>query len=331
MDYRPLYRLADDCLTDKKRITPEKLWLKEKCEAFYRKSGAGSKNEGDALLFERVFGTAARKKSDVLKIRYWRTGHTVPGNRNILLALGDALELSGPDMIYLVTRYYDRADVVFTPDSKQGTIKEPDGAFRPGLPSATGALYRKRTEYLESLKEEFILKQHPLYLRQMRIAAGETEQSFRHLYYLESLRYTANSRESDGKDTERLASISYGSTLRDMMALKGEILRKNMIRHLMILTAPFVNRRRLDDALKTLGFLPLTEDHHLPGGGKMDALLLGVLELYETACRGRDPEICAAWLKSTLRVLDLYLQENDGQKLRFMQYKSIAKKGRSAE
>ncbi len=308
MEYSPLYRLADRCRAARYKSTVEKNWLREKCEQLYQRTGAPGKREGDLLLYNRVFGRSPQKESDILKVRYWRTGRTMPGNRSVLLSLGRALELSEKDMAYLVQRYYDRNDQVFTG-------KETDME-----------VYRNRVEWMNTLKEEFLRKQHPLYLRHLGIRSSERDRNFRHLYYLDSMQYIADGADREWSDHEKLISVSYGSTLRDLMELRGEIRRRNIIRHLIILLSPFLSRSRMNESLIALGFLPLTPDHHLPGGGKMDELLLGILEMYETVCEGESPDACRRWLKNTLRSLDQYLIDIEAPELRFMQYKSIAGK-----
>ena len=52
-------------------------------------------------MYERMYGRAPKKDSEVLKLRYWRTGKCMPGNREHCLLFGKALELSETEMEFV--------------------------------------------------------------------------------------------------------------------------------------------------------------------------------------------------------------------------------------
>lgn len=70
MDQADLQSLVQACVRPDGAQAPEKLWLREICAQRYESWGAAPMREGDALLFERVFGRAAATSSDILKVRY---------------------------------------------------------------------------------------------------------------------------------------------------------------------------------------------------------------------------------------------------------------------
>lgn len=73
-----LIRLAEECLLREGKERPELVWLKGIYERFRADCGLLGKSEADSLIFEKMYSRAPEKASDVLKIRYWRTGRHVP-------------------------------------------------------------------------------------------------------------------------------------------------------------------------------------------------------------------------------------------------------------
>ena len=171
MEQHELLTLINACCPQNRHQTRERPWLRQKCESFYVKKGFSKKAEGDAYLYREVFGRLPQSPSDILKIRYWRTGHASPQNRELLLTLGRVLALDDPDITYLVCSYYDRSDRCFT------------------CQDADDPVLRKRLAHMAELKEEFVRKLHPLYLRSLHIQQSNSLRYFRHLYYLESQGY----------------------------------------------------------------------------------------------------------------------------------------------
>ncbi|MDE6621348.1 MAG: hypothetical protein K2K74_12845 [Lachnospiraceae bacterium] len=88
-------------------------------------------------------------------------------------------------------------------------------------------------------------------------------------------------------------SVSYESELTKSFKLEGEIPRKTMLRHLLLLGMPFISHQVLNDGLMNLGYLPLTEGHTMITGEYLDVLLLFFLSLYEESCRGGN--LWSAW------------------------------------
>lgn len=120
-----------------------------------------------------------------------------------------------------------------------------------------------------------------------------------------------------------ITSVNYGSELRRSLCLEGENPRKTMIRHFLIFGIPYISRRRMDERLTAFGYLPLQEEHTMVDGGRLDWLLIRLLELYETSCRGQGPEQCSRWFQDACRKLDGFFKEKGSCNLRFMYFKAL--------
>lgn len=85
--------LVEQCLKKEKELRPELLWLQKMYERFCEREGAVKKGEADRILYQRMYGKNPEKSSDLLKIRYWRTGRHLPANREQCRRFGEALGL----------------------------------------------------------------------------------------------------------------------------------------------------------------------------------------------------------------------------------------------
>ena len=299
-------QFAEECLMRGQEERPELVWLKERYDRFRKKYELLGKQEADRLIFEKMYSNVPQKSSDTLKIRYWRTGHHVPSNREQCLAFGKALDMNPEELDYLLRRYYDRNDMVFDEVSEE----------RPE--------YRERRKLMDALLSEYFQKVHPERLQRMKIPYDAMESNVRHLYYTDALKYVDVTWQKDLQPVERhITSINYGSELNRNFRLLGEIPRKTMLRHLLILGIPFLNRKILDERLVRLGYLPLQENHTLVSGEPLDLLLIRLLELYEECCWGMEPDQCSRWFQAACRTLDKYFWEKGNYNLRFMYFKAL--------
>ena len=95
---RQLHKIAEKCiqLTGKER--PEVIWLQEHHKKLQNDCGLKSKIDTDQLLYERMYQKKLKELHNLTKLRYWRTGRSVPGNREQCLSYGHALGLSGNEL-----------------------------------------------------------------------------------------------------------------------------------------------------------------------------------------------------------------------------------------
>ena len=282
-------QVIDMSLSVEKR--EEELWLEDCYHRFLRKSGAKSREEGDLLLSQRMAGVAGKampeSSSAGLKIRYWRTGRHYPKNRAVCRAFGQALGLDAQERLFLMTRWFNRSDRCF----EQKDIKD--------------KVYLERIRILEKLKQEFLDKQRPEDLLAMCAPGTAPDENLRYIYCIHACRYLgSSSRRSMREPMSHLDTRGYEYQFSREMKLIGEISRSTMIRHLLILGAPFISRERMNGWLTALGYAPLKKAFRQPGGAATDRMILGILEEYEKECTGRDPVWCMEWLRQTAGILD---------------------------
>lgn len=257
--------LTEQCLEQGQTQRREVKWLKEVYDRFRIKNGSIGKAEADRLLYMKMYAAVPGKTSDTLKIRYWRTGRHLPTNREQCVSFGRALDLSEEELKYMIQAYYDRSDCVFI--------------------SEESCLYKERIALMEELTEEYLKKVHPLIKMQLYREGAGLEHSLRHLYYTDARSYLEPRTPEETELDAHIASINYESEFSRQMKLLGEIPRKTMMRHLLMMGNPFISRELINERLERLGYLPLDEEHSQVDGSRLDKLVLGLLELYEQSCR----------------------------------------------
>lgn len=293
-----LKRILNDILLKSLDIRPEVQWLQEQHLLFMKKNGLTTKRDADTLLYEKMYAALPEQDSQITKIRFWRTGHHVPSDRTQLLMFGKALGLSSDNQQYLLQVYADRSDLVFDASS------------------ADSALYQERCRIMDGMVREYLSKLHPMEWRKYGILSKDPLPSLRHIYFSQACEYTFRSAESDPRQISRMTSISYGSELLKNIKLFGEIPRKTMIRHILIMCIPFVNERVINMYLSSFGYCPLHAEHTLTSGERFDAMLLQILALYKDRCLHKSPEECRRWLQEAFRYTDQYLRTQGQNRLR---------------
>ena len=91
--------LAKECVKASQGERPEVRRLKNIYEELREAKGL-SRAGMDALIYQRIYGKEPERTSSTLKIRYWRTGHHVPVNRDTALAFARALVM-GQEILLL--------------------------------------------------------------------------------------------------------------------------------------------------------------------------------------------------------------------------------------
>lgn len=300
------------CCKNEMTQTPwETLWIQRMFDRFAQRHKLSGKMEADLRISQRMGLT---EPSSPLKVRFWRTRRHLPQTREECIRLGQALDLSHEEMTILLQRYYDGSDCVFTTDAAQ-----------PGDPyhrHTTDPLYQVRLRFVNESLGQYLarfsaVQQAPL-VKRTPIA-----RYVRHQFCLDALRYIhcPDPARQDLWD-KHLLSSGFSSEFSRTIALHGHIPRKTMLRCLFLFFGPEVSCQKLNDALVHLGYAPLSADHALPGGQRLDALVLGVLALYET-CAETEPSRRLAWLQSLCRALDQQLQLEKEPALRFLHFKAL--------
>ena len=299
--------LAKECVKASQGERPEVRRLKNIYEEL-RKAKGLSRAGMDALIYQRIYGKEPERTSSTLKIRYWRTGHHVPVNRDTALAFARALELPSRDTSWFLTAWLDKSL-----------------EFYPEAPPRQDLLYWQRRRRLEDLASGYLERMSerpPSHLNGIRLLEGGPLSNLRHLYYVDALQYICQEPSSSFWE-KHIYSIRYDMELKRSLKLLGEIPRKTMIRHLIILGLPDLSTAWMNEQLAFFGYLPLTPDHTLTGGEYLDRLLLGIFGTYENLKQKNGAENARLWFLNCYRRLDSYFIKNQKNGFRFMYFKSL--------
>lgn len=305
-----LHNLADACIRLGEEERPELLWLKEKYNHIQQFHQCKSKAQTDQLLYERMYHRPPQKASDTLKLRYWRTGRCTPGNRDQCRLLGTALELSEADMECLIQQYYDRSLTLYTTG--------------PAITAPEAPAYLEKCEQMKLLASSYLSRVSKKRLADLHIPEEQSAHYLRHLYFTDAFNYVHMPEVSRKLLVKHITSARYDSELTRQLKLLGEIPRKTMIRHLLILGLPEFTLEKMNQHLQSLGYLPLTETHSATGGERLDWLLIHLFELYEKECASLPAHDRLDWFQQASRILDAHFISAGTPRLRFMYFKALS-------
>lgn len=298
--------LAQTCMILGEEERPELEWLKSRYEHIQDKYHLKNKGETDRFLYQKMYGCMPEKSSEVLKIRYWRTGKCTPGNREQCRLFGQALELSNAEMKYLIQGYYDRS-LEAEPDAEQ-----------------KNRLHKRRQQYIQKLVDNYLSRVSQEQLKKLNIRPGTEKHFFRHLYFTDAFHYIDSSPDIRRNIMQKhITSSRYDSELRRQMRLIGEIPRRTFIRHLLILEMPDITLEKMNEQLKFFGYLPLNEEHTMIQGERLDWLLIQLLTRYEDLLKTEDRQTCLLWFQKACRTLDLFFMREGLPRMRFMHFKAL--------
>lgn len=292
-----LLHTAQQCLEESRSERPELQKLKELYES--KRAGYGlDKLTMDALIYERIYEKPPEKASDALKIRYWRTGHHYPANRQVCASFARALGLDEQESRWLLTAWMDKS-----------------ADFYEKVPSKEDSLYWERRM---QLKERILTYFRHRYPAEKSFSCG----AFRHRYYLDALNYTSTAGTAEIWK-KNIYSINYDSELKRTLILLGEIPRKTMLRHLILLSLPFLTLEKLQKDLDFFGYLPLTPEHTLTSGEQLDRLVMEAVTSYELVAEKYGPEEACKWFCDCWQELDRYFVSKGKPGFRLFYFKSL--------
>lgn len=310
MEYK-IISLAQEIIAKEPVRRPEAEWIQQRVNRLAEQKGIKSRSEVDQLIYEKMYARAPRK-SDTTKIRYWRTGYHLPTSRKEALAFARALQLDQSETLYFLQAYMEKSDLMFevSPEPTEPVYSQ----------------YRERTDLMEAMLSEYISSISPARMFQLDIPYEKLGAYIRHLYCIDALSATAYAESSDHQKTigEHLSSSNYESEFLRTRKLLGEIPRRTILRQILLLGIPYLNRRLVDERLQGLGYLPLTEGHTSPRGALVDDLVIGFLRLYEDACGGKNPITCREWILTQLSLLDRYLLDCKREEYRFLHFRILS-------
>lgn len=158
----------------------------------------------------------------------------------------------------------------------------------------------------------------------LHIRPEERGKYFRHIYFTDAFHYvTVPGERSIRTLRKHITSTRYDSELRRQMRLQGEIPRRTMLRHLIILNGPAICLESVNEQLDLLGYLPLGREHTMTGGEWLDALVIQLLESYREIYDPLCPGDSHAWLQKMCRRLDAFFAEQGKPRMRFMHFKAL--------
>lgn len=305
---KDILSLADECISLQEQERPELRWLKEKYHSFRLKNNIKKKSDADQLIFQKMYSKKPEKNSDILKIRYWRTGQHMPLNRKECIAFGHALSFGEKDMLFLIQNYFD----------KSYTIYENSSSYQRSD-------YQQKCRFMNELIKKYLRQTTVERLSFLNISPNMLERNLRHIYYTDAITYIhpSNIKSNLSVLARHITSRNYDSEMQRLLRLQGEIPRKTMIRHLILIGMPHLTLAELNKQLKVFNYLPLTEQHTLVGGEHYDWLLIRLFQMYEEMRRHFDLTTCWSWFRKSSQILDKYFLEKKQPKLRFMYFKSL--------
>lgn len=300
--------LVTQCITLGETPSFEDQWIQEMFDRLRVKYGLPGRMETDLFVSRRL---DENRESAQLKVRYWRTRRHLPRNREQCIRLGRALELSDVEMAVLLQRYYDGSDFEF-----RRNCQDPEKKW---IRSCQDPLYHTRRKFVNEALEQYIQR-----------LSGQTDPDTslihyaRHLYCIDALNYIhCPVSICQERRNKHLISSSFASEFSRTLMLLDNIPRRTMLRYLFLFHGADVSRTRLDHGLTQLGYLPLDASHALPGGERLDFLILALLERYERECVQADQRQRCQWLYIHCQELDRELQQRDRQNLRFLYFKGL--------
>lgn len=301
-----LLQLAEEKAARKDRERPEIKWLKMEFQKYMKQEGLNRKEEADRRIYRSLYGYGPSGRAELLKLRYWRTGHHYPVTPDLCLLYGKALGLSEEKLLFLIRGYYDSCDSYYEAEA----MEDPT--------------YRKRRLLIDTLVRDYIAGIPDSRLEKEKIPPRAASHYIRHLYFTDALQcVSADGHSKNSCETRHLASANYDSELKRSLRLTGTVPRKTMIRHLILLGRNRLSLPWLNEQLQLLGYLPLQEWHTLRTGENMDCLLLRLLAWYDSLPDQTDFSKKEAGLHEVLRALDTHLEASGQDRLRFMYFKAL--------
>lgn len=306
-----IVELAQDVLSREPQRRPETDWIRKMVDRLAESEGIKSRAETDRMIFEKMYARTP-KKTEITKIRYWRTGHHLPAGRGEALLFARVLGLDQAETDYFLQACMEKSDLLFETPPAPG-----DGQY---------FRYQERAKLMERMVSEYIASVPPARMFRLNIPYKNLGTYVRHLYCLDALGATAFAAKGCQKEpaVSHLSSSNYESEFLRTRKLLGEIPRRTMLRQIILLGIPYLNRRLADTRLEALGYLPLTEGHTSPQGALTDDLVIGFLKLYEDSCAGQEPLACRQWCFEQLSMLDRFLLENKKEDYRFMYFRILS-------
>lgn len=299
-----IHACIDNCLKmAEQKERRSSVWF----ENYQKRHNIASLQELDREIFYRMYARNPRLQ-ELQKIRFWRLKQHMPRNREESIRLGQALELSGSELDRFLTEE---------------------------LRSQRLTPVKDKTEIMEYLFHQYLCRIPPNRLKKLNIRPGTQRRHLRHIFFadaLDCLDVEESTREHCYK--EHLYSRNFASEFKKYLLPDTIISRENLVRLLILVLLPDLDKNTLSQWLIRFGYAPL-----LPDRGAcpyVDYAIGQVLDLFQHAPRteaAADKESMKGILRQydhmvKKRLLDAQNTGNASseqllKKLRFMKFRSI--------
>lgn len=241
--------------------------LKEYFERYRKAEGIQKYQKLDEEIFKKMYNRVP-SKTEVTKIRYWRCGRHLPINRDEMISLGAALNMSEEEIHLILTEVM----------------------LEQGL-----KIKRNQKELLNSLAKRYLALIPPERKKELGIKGQNVDGYLRHILYADIMDCLWNNEMDRSWYREKHDySRNFASECSRFFQTEDKIGRSTMQRLLLIMLIPEMNREIMDDALISLGYAPLSGKIKKKSGAYTDRLyiwLLSKFEQHRTGDMSKDLEI----------------------------------------
>lgn len=249
----------------------------------------------DTIVFTRMYGRTPQN-SEVLKIRYWRCGQHIPKNREEMIRLGSALEVSPEELNTMLTEILleTRLNVQ---DLSAFAFPAADFPYTPEP-------YRDTSVFLSALSRRYLALIPENRLEQLQIKTQDTENYLRHILFADIMDCIWHpEHERNWYHKHHIYSRNFSSECARYFKKGEKISRSTLQRLLTILLMPEINTGIMNESLECLGYAPLSPKIRQKSGAHTDRLFLWVLEQFEKY-RSHDMETDRQTQKIMLKCID---------------------------
>lgn len=200
-------------------------------ENFRKRHEISSLQELDREIFFRMYAKNPLPH-EIQKIRFWRLKQHLPRNRAESIRLGQALELSDDEMDRFLTEE---------------------------LHSQRLSPVNNKKEMTETLFQQYLRRIPLTRLEKLHIRPGTQRRHLRHIFFAEALDcldVEDSMREHCYK--EHLYSRNFASEFKKYFQPEIIISRENILRFLILVLLPDLNKKNLDEWLARFGYAPLS-------------------------------------------------------------------------
>lgn len=277
------------------KLSPTNRSLEIYFEHFRQKEQISRYKDLDMLVFTRMYGRKP-ENSEALKIRYWRCGQHIPKNREEMIRLGLALEVSLEELNIMLT------EILL--ETRLNPQDLPESVFSSADLPVIPQTYDDSSDFLSALSRRYLALVPESRLRQLSIKTQDTENYLRHILFsdiMDCIWYPEA--ERTWYHRHHIYSRNFSSECARYFKKGEKISRSTLQRLLMVMLMPEIDADIMNASLEHLGYAPLSPEIQQKSGARTDCLFLWVLEQFKRY-RTHDLEADKQLLKKMLQSVD---------------------------